>query len=41
MIKRWKKISTIPGVAEITVAHVGSSGVAFAWEQLLLNTGRK
>jgi nicotinamidase-related amidase len=37
----WAREATIPAVAEITVAHGGASGVAFAWEQQLLNTGRK
>jgi nicotinamidase-related amidase len=37
----WAREATIPGVAEITIAHGGASGVAFAWEQQLLNTGHK
>jgi nicotinamidase-related amidase len=37
----WAREATIPAVAEITVAHGGASGVAFAWEQQLLNAGRK
>jgi nicotinamidase-related amidase len=37
----WAREATIPAVAEITVAHGGASGVAFAWEQQLLNTGHK
>ena len=37
----WAREATIPAVAEITVAHGGASGVAFAWEQQLLNSGRK
>jgi nicotinamidase-related amidase len=37
----WAREETIPAVAEITVAHGGASGVAFAWEQQLLSTGRK
>jgi nicotinamidase-related amidase len=37
----WAREATIPAVAEITVAHGGASGVAFAWEQQLLNTARK
>jgi hypothetical protein len=31
----------IPGVAEITIAHGGASGVTFAWEQQLLSAGHK
>ncbi|MGA3306345.1 MAG: hydrolase [Stellaceae bacterium] len=37
----WAREATIPAVAEITVAHGGASGIAFAWEQQLLNSGRK
>jgi len=37
----WAREATIPAVAEITVDHGGASGVAFAWEQQLLNTGHK
>jgi nicotinamidase-related amidase len=37
----WAREATIPTVADITVAHGGSSGVAFVWEQQLLNSGRK
>ncbi len=37
----WAREETVPAIAEITVAHGGASGVAFAWEQQLLNTGRK
>jgi nicotinamidase-related amidase len=37
----WAREATIPAVAEITIAHGGASGVAFAWEQQLLNSGRK
>jgi nicotinamidase-related amidase len=37
----WAREATIPAVAEITVAHGGASGVAFAWEQQLLSSGRK
>ena len=29
----WARESTVPAIAEITVAHGGASGVAFAWEQ--------
>jgi len=36
----WAREATIPAVAEITVDHGGASGVAFAWEQQLLNSGR-
>jgi nicotinamidase-related amidase len=37
----WAREATIPAVAEITIAHGGASGVAFAWEQQLLNAGHK
>jgi nicotinamidase-related amidase len=37
----WAREATIPAIADITVAHAGASGVAFAWEQQLLNTGKK
>jgi hypothetical protein len=37
----WAREATVPAIAEITVAHGGASGVAFVWEQQLLNTGRK
>jgi nicotinamidase-related amidase len=37
----WAREATVPAVAEITIAHGGASGVAFAWEQQLLNSGRK
>src|ERR1700749_4450491 len=37
----WGREATNPAIAEITVAHGGASGVAFAWEQQLLNTARK
>jgi len=37
----WAREATIPPIAEITVAHGGASGVAYAWEQQLLNTGHK
>jgi nicotinamidase-related amidase len=37
----WAREATVPAIAEITVAHGGASGVAFAWEQQLLNSGRK
>ena len=37
----WAREATIPAIAEITVDHGGASGVAFAWEQQLLNSGRK
>jgi nicotinamidase-related amidase len=36
----WAREATVPAIAEITVAHGGASGVAFAWEQQLLNSGR-
>jgi nicotinamidase-related amidase len=34
----WARNDTVPAIAEITVAHGGGSGVAYAWEQQLLNT---
>src|SRR5579863_10105058 len=37
----WARETTIPAVAEITVAHGGASGVAFAWEQQLLSLSGK
>jgi len=37
----WAREATVPAIAEITVAHGGASGVAFAWEQQLLSSGRK
>jgi nicotinamidase-related amidase len=37
----WSREATVPAIAQITVAHGGASGVAFAWEQQLLNSGRK
>src|SRR6201986_3624012 len=37
----WAREATVPAIAEVTVAHGGASGVAFAWEQQLLNTARK
>ena len=37
----WAREATIPAVAEITVAHGGASGVAFAWERQLLSSGGK
>jgi nicotinamidase-related amidase len=37
----WARVETVPAIAEVTVDHGGSSGTAFAWEQQLLNTGKK
>jgi nicotinamidase-related amidase len=37
----WAREATIPAVAEVTIAHGGASGVAFAWEQQLLNSAKK
>src|ERR1700758_224362 len=37
----WAREAAIPAVAEVTVAHGGASGVAFAWEQQLLSSGHK
>ena len=35
----WAREATVPAIAEITIAHGGASGVAFAWEQQLLKSG--
>jgi nicotinamidase-related amidase len=37
----WAREATVPALAEIIVAHGGASGVAFAWEQQLLNSSRR
>src|ERR1700741_4590735 len=37
----WAREATIPAVAEVTVAHGGASGIAFSWEQQLLNSTKK
>jgi nicotinamidase-related amidase len=37
----WARVATVPAIAEVTVDHGGSSGIAYAWEQQLLNTPRK
>jgi nicotinamidase-related amidase len=37
----WAREATIAGVADVTVAHGGGSGVAFLWEMQLLRTGEK
>ncbi len=37
----WAREASVPAVAEITIAHGGASGVAFAWEQQLLNSAKK
>lgn len=37
----WAREKTVPGMAEVLTAHGGGSGIAFAWEMQLLNTGRK
>ena len=37
----WTREATSPAIAEITGAHGGAAGVAFEWEQQLLNTGQK
>jgi nicotinamidase-related amidase len=37
----WAREATIPAVAEVTIDHGGASGVAFLWEQQLLNTKQK
>ncbi|MGD0680194.1 MAG: hydrolase [Polyangiaceae bacterium] len=37
----WAREETIPGVADVSVAHAGATGVAFLWEMQLLRTGEK
>src|SRR6266581_1140577 len=37
----WAREATVLAIAEITVAHGGASGIAFSWEQQLLNSGRR
>src|ERR1700704_4653507 len=37
----WAREATVPAIAEVTVAHGGASGIAFSWEQQLLNAGQK
>jgi nicotinamidase-related amidase len=37
----WAREETIPGVADVSVAHGGATGVAFLWEMQLLKTGEK
>jgi len=37
----WAREATVPAIAEVTIAHGGASGIAFAWEQQLLNSGRR
>ena len=37
----WARVASIPAVAEVTIDHGGASGVAFMWEQQLLNTKQK
>lgn len=37
----WAREKTVPGMAEVLAVHGGGSGIAFAWEMQLLNTGRK
>jgi nicotinamidase-related amidase len=34
----WAREKTIPALAEIVLTHGGGSGIAFAWEQQLLQT---
>jgi nicotinamidase-related amidase len=34
----WARDASIAAVADITINHAGASGVAFMWEQQLLNT---
>jgi nicotinamidase-related amidase len=37
----WAREATIPGVADVSVAHAGATGVAFLWEMQLLKAGEK
>ena len=34
----WARLSSVPALAEIIVAHSGNVGTSFVWEQQLLNT---
>jgi nicotinamidase-related amidase len=37
----WAREKTVPGMAGVIGAHGGGSGIAFAWEMQLLESGRK
>ena len=37
----WAREASIAAVADITINHAGASGVAFMWEQQLLNTNKQ
>jgi nicotinamidase-related amidase len=37
----WAREATIPGVADVSVAHAGATGVAFLWEMQLLKAGER
>jgi nicotinamidase-related amidase len=37
----WAREETVPAIAKVTIDHGGASGVAFMWEQQLLNTPKK
>jgi nicotinamidase-related amidase len=34
----WARLDTAPGVTEVLVQHAAGSGIAYLWEQQLLNT---
>lgn len=34
----WARVDTVPGMAEILIAHGGNVGTSLVWEQQLLNT---
>src|ERR1700677_2981378 len=35
----WARATTVPAVADVSVAHAGGTGVAFLWEMQLLKVG--
>jgi nicotinamidase-related amidase len=37
----WARLTTLPTLAEILIAHGGGSGIAFGWEQQLLQSAQK
>lgn len=34
----WARLDTVPGLTELMIQHGGGSGIAYVWEQQLLNT---
>jgi hypothetical protein len=34
----WARTDTAPALAEVMKGHAGATGIAFLWEQQLLNT---